>query len=207
MRTHCFSGCRRARRAGISLTTVLISLLVTASLTLAAASTFVAVQASAARNRADQQRDEALAAFRESRRVIDAFDTAVLTNARLKDAEPLRVELMEPLVSYYKTFAPAHAADEGEDFLPEAAGADFRLAALQAKMGSKDSIQSMLAGLTIFGRMKRTDIAPERHPSLQDSALRLVPPLDWARIKDGTSRARCPCLPVVRRRHDLDHQL
>jgi tetratricopeptide (TPR) repeat protein len=169
---------------------MVVSLVVVASLTLAAASTFVAIRTAGERNRANQQRDEAQAAFQASTKAIDALDATLLTSAKLKSAEPMRAELLQPFVDYYKAFIQTHAADKNDDFLPETAAASLRLAAIYAKMGSKESIPTLRQGLGLMGRLGNSSVDPDRFPSLQTCALRLVPALEWGTIKEGEPTAK-----------------
>ena len=73
---------------------------------------------------------------------------------------------------------------------PELASAQFHAAALYAKAGSANSVDAMAAGLNILKKLNETNTDPALYPSLQNSALRLVPPTEWAQLKEGTAEQR-----------------
>lgn len=164
-------------RRGSVLSAILLTFLLVATTTLAVGSTYVAMRASEERSRA---REELAAALR----AIDQYTAAVLTNSKLKGAEPARKELLAPSLDYYENFVKTYAKDKS--LMPELASAEFHIAALQAKLGTKKSVEAMKEGVSYLRQLKDTSTEPDKYPRLQDCALRLVPPLEWAVLKEGT---------------------
>ena len=171
---------RVAHRGGI-LVTVLVTLLLVGTITLSVLSTLVAL-------RTAKERDEAKDDFIHASAAVDRLTESALGSAKLKSAEPARQELLRPSLDYYEKFIAAHAKDPQPS--PELASAQFHAAALYAKAGSANSVDAMAAGLNILKKLKDTNTDPASYPSLQNSALRLVPPTEWAQLKEGTSEQR-----------------
>lgn len=166
------AGCRRA---GLSLLSVLVSLLIVALATIAVGSTVVAM-------RAAEQRDRAKQDFAEA---SDGFDELVVAAATT--VKPPRKELLQPAVDYYEKFVQTHAADK--KLLPEVASARFHLAALHAKLGSKEGVEAMALGLGDLDEIAKQE-APDlaTFPSLQDCALKVATPVEWFMVKDADSQ-------------------
>lgn len=116
---------------------------------------------------------------------VDEYTAALLTNSKLKETESVRKELLRPILAYYEKFVQAHANDE--DHLREVTAAQFHVAALQAKLGSKQATSSLNQGFGYLNQLRRSKVDPQTFPSLQESALKLVAPTDWIGIKLGTS--------------------
>jgi len=103
------------------------------------------------------------------------------------NSKPPKKEILQPAIDYYKAFSEAHAADK--KMLPEVASARFHLAALQAKLGSKDAAKTMFDGVLALDELSADATAdPNTFPSLQDSALKLTTPIEWFMVK-GADRA------------------
>jgi hypothetical protein len=165
----CLSSHSHSRRGGAALT-ILLSLLVVALGTLAVGSTIVAMRAVAERDRAKQD-------FAKAVRGLDATIEVVATNTK-----PVKKELLQPALDYYQQFAQSHADDK--KMLAELASARFHTAALQAKLGSKEGVAAMSAGLNNFEELTKDQTAdPATFPSLQDSALKVATPVEWFMVK------------------------
>lgn len=171
------SGAALHRPRGLAAVAILLSLLVVVLGTLAVGSTIVAV-------RAVKERDEARQDLRRAATGIDAFVESVVVNSK-----PPKKEILQPALDYYKEFSDAHAADK--KMLSEVASAKFHMAALQAKLGSKDAAKTMFDGVLALDELSADASAdPNSFPSLQDSALKLTTPIEWFMVKgaDGTYR-------------------
>jgi hypothetical protein len=167
-------GRARRRRAGLSLLSVLVSLLVVALATIAVGSTVVAM-------RAAEQRDRAKQDFTQASHGFDDLIVAVATTVK-----PPRKELLQPAMDYYQKFIQAHAKDR--QLLPEVASARFHLAALHAKLGSKEGVASMTLGLADLDEIaKDENLDPAAFPSLQDCALKVATPVEWFMVKDANN--------------------
>ncbi len=161
---------RGERRSGISMASVLLSLLVVALATVAVGSTVVAMRAAEQRDRAKQDLTQASAGF-------DDLVVAVATTVK-----PPRKELLQPAVDYYQKYIQAHSGDK--KMLPELASARFHLAALQAKLGSKEGVAAMAQGLADLDEIaKDENLDPAAFPSLQDCALKVATPVEWFMVK------------------------
>jgi hypothetical protein len=156
----------------MSLLTVLLSLLVVALTTIAVGSTVVAM-------RAADQRDRAKQDFAQASEGFDELVVAVATTVK-----PPRKELLQSAMDYYQAFIQAHAKDK--QMLPEVASARFHLAALHAKLGSKEGVASMQLGLADLDEIaKDENLDPTTFPSLQDCALKVATPVEWFMVKDA----------------------
>jgi tetratricopeptide (TPR) repeat protein len=157
------------------LLSVLASLLIVALATIAVGSTVVAM-------RAAEQRDRAKQDFAEA---SDGFDELVVAAATT--VKPPRKELLQPAVDYYQKFVQTHATDK--KLLPEVASARFHLAALHAKLGSKEGVEAMALGLGDLDEIAKQE-APDlaTFPSLQDCALKVATPVEWFMVKDADSQ-------------------
>lgn len=173
---------RTSRPRGVSLVTILVSLLVVALATIAVGSTIVAKRAIEARDRAKQDLAQA------SR----GFDDLVVAAAAIK---PVKRELLQPAVDYYQKFVQSHAGDK--QMRAELASANFHLAALHAKLGSKDGVAAMSQGLTELDDLARDPaVDPLIIPSLQDCALKVTTPIEWFMVK-GADRTYAVQLVVA----------
>ena len=108
---------------------------------------------------------------------------AVASSGKLKGPalEPTRKELLQPALDYYRTFVQSHAADP--QMLPERVAAQFHMAGLYVKLGSKDGVAAMSQGVGDLNLLKDTDLDPETFPSLQACALKMTSPIDWVMVK------------------------
>jgi hypothetical protein len=170
------SCCQSSRRGpafglprGLAALAILLSLLVVVLGTLAVGSTIVAV-------RAAKERDQVRQDLRLAIHGMDNFVETVVTNSKPKQ------EVLQPALDYYKNFSDAHATDK--KMLSELASAKFHLAALQAKLGSKEAADSMFDGVVALDELSTDASAdPDTFPSLQDSALKLTTPIEWFMVK------------------------
>jgi len=173
--TYCHPSRRGAalhRPRGLATVAILLSLLVVVLGTLAVGSTIVAV-------RAAKERDHARQDLRRATGGMDTFVESVVVNSK-----PPKKEILQPAIDYYKAFANAHAADK--KMLSEVASANFHMAALQAKLGSKDAAKTMFDGVLALDELSADPSAdPNTFPSLQDSALKLTTPIEWFMVKDA----------------------
>jgi tetratricopeptide (TPR) repeat protein len=170
--------------------TVLVSLLVVALATIAVGSTIVAKRASEARDRAKRDFAAASAGY-------DALVVAVATNVK-----PARKELLQPALDYYQKFTQSHAGDK--DMLCELATAKFHMAALHAKLGSKEGVTAMTQGLGDLYEMTKVENAdPASFPSLQDSALKVTTPFEWFRVKEIDQKYALQMTVAINRATDL----
>lgn len=163
------AGCRRS---GLSLLSVLVSLLIVALATIAVGSTVVAM-------RAAEQRDRAKQDFAQASGGFDELVVAVATTVK-----PPRKDLLQPAIDHYQKFVQSHAADK--KLLPEVVSARFHLAALHAKLGSKEGVEAMALGLGDLDEIAKQE-APDlaTFPSLQDCALKVATPVEWFMVKDA----------------------
>jgi hypothetical protein len=163
------TGVQGSRRAGLSAVSIILSLLVVALATIAVGSTIVAKRASDARDQARQD-------FAAAARALDALTEGVA------GSKPLKKELLEPSLAYYQQFVKTHTGDP--QLRPELASANFHLAGLHAKMGSKEALPTMTAGLVALDDLAREEgVDPSTLPSLQDAALKVTTPLEWFMVK------------------------
>lgn len=159
-------------RAGISLLSVVLSLLVVALTTIAVGSTVVAM-------RAAEQRDRAKQDFAQASHGFDELVVGLATTVK-----PPRKDLLQSAIDYYQKFIQTHSADK--KLLSEVASARFHLAALQAKLGSKEGVASMRLGLADLDEIaKDENLDPATFPSLQDCALKVATPVEWFMVKDA----------------------
>jgi hypothetical protein len=157
-------------------------------LTVAVVSALIAVVA--ARQRTAAKHDFLLAS--------DAMDqslTTIFTNGKLKESESVRRDLLQPYLAYYEKFVQIHAGDDA--YLAEAATAQFHVGALRAKLGIKPAAAALGEGFTILKRLKETSVDPQSYPSVQESALKLVPPPDWIGYKFGKSFSPIELLGIM----------
>jgi hypothetical protein len=165
-----YSSSHSESRRGRAALTILLSLLVVALGTLAVGSTIVAMRAIAERDKAKQD-------FAKATRGLDATIEVVAANTK-----PVKKELLQPALDYYQQFAQSHADDK--TMLAELASARFHTAALHAKLGSKEGVAAMTAGLNNFEQLTKDETAdPATFPSLQDSALKVATPVEWFMVK------------------------
>jgi eukaryotic-like serine/threonine-protein kinase len=155
---------------------IFVSLVLMATITLSVGSTIVAL-------RTGRERDLAREDFARSARAFDDVVAAVASNSKLKGPalEPTRKELLQPALDYYRTFVQSRAADP--KMLPERVSAQFHMAALYVKLGSKDGVSSLTQGIADLNQLKDSDLDPETFPSLQACALKVASPIDWVMVK------------------------
>jgi hypothetical protein len=166
---------RRSGSRGL-LVSIFVSLLLMATITLSVGSTIVAL-------RTLRERDLAREDFARSARAFDDVVAAVASNSKLKGPalEPTRKELLQPALDYYQAFVKSHAADP--KMLPERVSAQFHMAGIYVKLGSKDGVSKLTQGLTDLSQLKDSDLDPETFPSLQACALKVASPIDWVMVK------------------------
>ncbi len=169
--------CRRARR-GVSFTVILVSILIVALATVAVASTMLAMKMRTEKTRAED--DLALAS-----RAVDQYVAAVATNKQLKGAalEPVRRELFEQALKYYQDYVKSHEKDRQPSL--GVAAANYHIVALQAKLGSPDSVQSLVRSMDYLDKLNAAKIDPAEYPSLQEFTLKLTSQSDWITLQKG----------------------
>ncbi len=161
---------RPKSRSRISLLSIILLLLVVGLATIAVGSTIVA-------KRAIEQRDRARQDFALASRGFDQLVEVTATNTK-----PPKKELLQPALDYYQKFVETHATDKG--MLSELASARFHMAALHAKLGSKDGVARMSEGLMSLDELIQDENAdPATIPSLQDAALKVATPVEWFMVK------------------------
>jgi hypothetical protein len=151
-------------------------LLLLAMAAVAVGSSIYAVQAS-------QQRDRARQDLAQSSSAIDAVAAAAASSAKLKGPANVeaRAEVLKPAIKYYQDVAEKYADDER--MLPQVASARLHLAALQAKTGSPDCVESLNQGLAAVNGMIKADFAAEDFPGFQATVLKVAAPMDWIQVK------------------------
>jgi tetratricopeptide (TPR) repeat protein len=166
---------RRSGSRGL-LVSIFVSLLLMATITLSVGSTIVAL-------RTARERDLAREDFAKCSRAFDETVVAVASNSKLKGPalEPTRKELLQPALDYYQAFVRSHAADP--KMLAERVSAQFHMAGLLVKLGSKNGVTSLTQGIADLNQLKDSDLDPETFPSLQACALKVAAPIDWVMVK------------------------
>ncbi len=158
----------RPRKRGV-LGLVLLTLLVVGLTTLTVGSTLVALKSI-------KQRDAAQKHFAAA---LHAVDELAIAAANVK---PAKKELLQPAIDYYQQFAQGNANDE--TVLAERTSANFRLAALFVRQGSKDGAGYLGQGVSDLNKLVATkDLDPQTVPSLQECTLRATSPIEWAMVK------------------------
>jgi tetratricopeptide (TPR) repeat protein len=159
------------RRSGLlgGIIKSLFVMLVVGLIAFSAGSTYVAL-------RTIEQRDQARKNFAEASRGVEKL---VVVLGSVKPAKP---ELLQPAIDYYQEFLRVHANDK--TMLPELAGAEFYLAGLQVKLGSKEGVSSLRQGLSFLNQMNNDPgLDPETIPTLTGSAMKVAAPIDWVMVK------------------------
>ncbi len=109
----------------------------------------------AEQNAAQAERERLVAQenFRQTRTAVDDYFTTVSTNKLLDKLElsPLRQELLESAVTYYKGFTETHANDS--ELAAELAAAHLRLANVYADQGSSGWVDEFASVLDIVERL------------------------------------------------------
>jgi len=161
---------------GRILAVALASFLVVGAMTLAAASTMVALKQI-------KLHDEASAALVGTTQAMDQFVAATMRHSKLKGPAnaKTREEILTPAIQAYQKLLPK--LTEKKELLPELASAQFHLAALSAKTGSSDCSSFLDSGVNSLKAMKEQHFPPERFPSLHESCLSLTTPLEWGLVK------------------------
>ncbi|MBI3840337.1 MAG: hypothetical protein HY288_20640 [Planctomycetia bacterium] len=166
-----------ARRSRGWLSTILLSLLFLVLATISVASTIVAKRTLDERDRAREDLLQASAA-------IDQTVATAATSTQLKgaSAEPARKEFLEPALAFYQKYTQAHVGDKKA--LVQMAGAYFHMAAIHAKLGSKESVSSLKQGMDCITQLaKEPNADPASFPSVQASVFKLVTQGDWLAVK------------------------
>jgi tetratricopeptide (TPR) repeat protein len=165
-------------RSRVSLITILFSLLLMALATISVGSTVVALRTAKERTAAKEH-------FSQAFDTVDRTTAALLVNDKLKGSlEPVRKELLQPSLDYYQKFVQASGKDES--CLRELTSAEFHIAALQAKLGSKESVAALTRGMNFLKDLSKTPADPQTFPSLQACALKMVPPPEWLALKGAS---------------------
>ncbi len=180
-RPKSLSGRGPSKRRGFSFLAILVSLLVVVLATLAAASTFVAMRATKAREEAD----------RDFARAMKAIDDMVVTTAGHEELKGFKMSktrdaLLTPALEYYESYTRAHANDEVPPL--SVAAAHFRTAGLYAKMGSNKSLSALNTGMLVIDKLRAAKIDPETYPSLQECAMEIAAPEEWFLLKGASMK-------------------
>ncbi len=169
----------RGERRGISIVAILVSLLIVVLGTLAAASTFVALRATKAREQAEA----------DFARASAAIDEMVMAAASSEDLQSFKMaktrrELLKPAVAYYEAYEQAYVNDEVPPLtLPSD---QFHLAGLQALQGSNKSVPALAAAMRSIDKLRAAKVDPDTYPSLQDCAMSIAPPQAWIMLKGAS---------------------
>jgi len=170
--------CRHARRA-FSIASVLLTLVVMLLIALTAGSTMVALRMVKERDTAKQQADS-------SAKVIDQLVAGVSSSTLFKGkGEEARVKMLEPALQHYEQIVKQH---EGEKPIsPSAVEAQWHVAALKARLGSKESLPALSKGMGMYSQMLQAGAPPaENFPSFRASVLQVTPTSDWMSVKGLT---------------------
>ncbi len=178
-----------ARRRGVSLGAIFFSFLLVAAVTVAAGSTFVAMQAI-------EERNELQAKYSDSTAAVNKLVEAVATSGSLKGVSnaKAREEIFAPAIEYYSKVASQTPTLDNPEALPEIASAKYHLAALQTKLGMSAGVLSLGGGADAVRMMQMSNMDPDRFPSLKTSALQLTAPMDWVMVKDSGLEAQATAL-------------
>src|SRR5262245_14758103 len=114
--------CPSSRR-GVSISTILVSLLIVVLAVVAGASTVVALRAMKARQKAEDD-------FAKSQATLDAIVKEIANHPELKGFKMLKIRdsMLKPALAYYESYAQAHVADAIPPL--NAPAAQFRVAGL-----------------------------------------------------------------------------
>ncbi len=172
---------RFARRRGISISTILVSLLIVVLAVLAGASTVVALNATKARQKAEED-------FARSQATLDALVKEIANHPELKSFKMLKLRdsLLKPALAYYESYVQAHAADQVPPL--NAAAAQFRVAGLHAKMGSGKSLPALAAALVLVDKLREAKVDPETYPGMQECAMGIAAPEEWIMLKGASMK-------------------
>jgi type II secretory pathway pseudopilin PulG len=170
---------RSSERRAISLLAILVTLVIVILATLCAASTLVAMRATAARDRAEADAKSAAQA-------VEKMVKAAATHNDLKGykLDAARKAVLEPALAYYQGYASEHANDVPAS--PAVAGAHFHAAGIQARMGLMDSVGSLGQGIMQLGRLHTAKTDPEEYPSVQECAMQVTPANEWMMLKGAS---------------------
>ena len=164
------------RRRGISGLALMFLFLLLAMAAVAVGSSIYAVQAI-------KERDRSREDFAQSTTAIDSVVAAAAGSAKLKGPAntEARAEVLQPALNYYQAIAEKYADDE--QMLPQVASARLHLAALQARVGSPECVNSLNAGLAAVNGMIKADFPEKDFPGFQATALKIAAPMDWVQVK------------------------
>jgi tetratricopeptide (TPR) repeat protein len=169
-----------ARRRGISVLTILISLLIVALGTIAVASTLVAL-------RATQEKKRAVEDFNAAHALADQYVGLAATSSVLKGSSltQVREEIYKPAMAYYEKIVQTRANDDKA--LAQVADAYFHLAGLQAKLGSRETLSSINGGLTAINKMKKINADAASYPSIYECAWKNTIPPEWFTLRGASA--------------------
>lgn len=172
-----------ARSGNISSIAIVVVLLVVGLAAVAVGSTIYAM-------RTIEERDRAREDFAASSSAIDQIVIATASSGKLKGSAAAedREAILTPALNYYQEISKKYQDDE--QMLPEVASAQLHAAALQAKLGSAECIDTLNGGLRSLNQMIQTgDFDAESYPGFQDSVLRITAPTEWFTIKTENAMA------------------
>lgn len=175
-----YQRCPSSRR-GISISTILVSLLIVVLAVLAGASTVVALRATKARQKAEED-------FARSQATLDALVKEIANHPELKGFKMLKLRdsLLKPALAYYESYVQAHAADEVPPL--NAPAAQFRVAGLHAKMGSGKSVPALASALVMIDKLRQAKLDPDTYPSMQECAMGIAAPEEWIMLKGASMK-------------------
>ncbi len=155
------------------------------AITVAAGSTFVAIQAIGERNELHEK-------YIESTTALDNVVEAVARYGPSK--RETREKIFAPAIAYYSTVASGEVTEENVEALPEIASAKYHLAALLTKLGKSAGGQSLASATEVISLMRKQEMSPDRFPSLNASALKLAAPPEWVFVKDANLESQAMLL-------------
>ncbi len=71
----------------------------------------------------------------------------------------------------------------------DAAAAQYRLAALEARTGSANCVTTLTEAFETLREMRETDVPPDEFPGLTSTTLKMTSPMDWVTVKAPSMEA------------------
>lgn len=140
--------------------------------------------------RVTEERDRAKEDFARSSTAINQIVVAAANSGKLKGAAAAkdREAILNPALTYYQEISKSHEDDE--QMRPEVASAQLHAAALEAKLGSAECIETLNGGLRRLNEMINSgEFGAESFPGFQDHVLRITAPTEWFTIKTSDPMA------------------
>ncbi len=160
----------------ISLGMILVSLVIVLLAAFTAGAALMAVRTAEERTKAKQE-------FAAAAAGLDQLTLLVCTSNELKgpnhDAE--RNALAKSLLDYYQGFTSKFELDRL--MWSDVTAAHYRTAALKVKMGSNESVSSLVKATNLITAMRKAKFPPESFPSAQAGLFKLVTPAEWLKLQ------------------------